>query len=347
LGSLTEITSIRTTATPEFTPDFGQAPAKELLEFVGKKIAFNCLLDHALLLDSRARKEPACKRFEIDYAFELDSCKVVVSSEDVTGTLTYVGSRFVLLEADGILMQLMQGDFADLTNFASGKSYFLPWYNWISSRVLHNFMESEVHQNLVTFAGGHSVQELHEHLGRTLTPEYIESAILSLIRILRIRLWWSRAHLFLMVLFCGIPAVCAFALLKEPMHRTMTAGAERIFIQPMETFALIASIIGPVIFSGITLTFIFRHIHAFRVKRCGGIPLVDFASIARIRFGRTSGYIAMSLALVLSVYFFHRYPRWIDTSGKLYGIVQFTNPPEILEVKVPKFAKKTKTKVNK
>lgn len=347
MGWLTDITQIQVTASPEFTPDFGREPAKELLEFVGPKVEIRCLADHGSSLHLRTRQEPACKRFEIEYEFEIDSCKVAVASENVSGTLTYVGSQYVLLEADGIFLQLLQRDFDNLTKLANGHSYLLPWYSWKSRRVLHDFMESELHQSLVTLAEQDSVKKVHEHLGRVLTPEYIESAIRSLIRILKIRLRWAQAQLILMAIACSVPAVCAFARIKEPLHRTMAAGTDRLLIQPTETFALANSIISPVMITGLTLTFLIRRIHNFRVKRAGGRYLVDFASVAGIRFGRTAGFVGTFMALALSSFFFYQYPRWIDASGKLYGIVQFTNPPEILEEKVHKSAKNVKVKAKK
>jgi len=194
-------------------------------------------------------------------------------------------------------------------------------------------MASEVHQEIVAYlTNGWSASAIVEQVKRSVSEAYVQQMTNSLLVANQAVSKWSMIKLLLFVATVA-PAIFLTILIFGERHKpyTMFASQERLDVfatQGWFSYLAIGAVLT--ILAGVSVL-TNRWWHRRWLRKSGGKILEAWVEKNGLLVGRWSTVLAVGLATAGTGKLFEQRPAWVDRDGKLYGMLQVHQPPQIAQ----------------
>jgi hypothetical protein len=343
---VTHVSSVKVVAVPSYAVKF----LNNDQEYVKKAVYDNLLVlvtgKHADCKGVEYARDETKKSIRAVYSFKMPFCISTATIQGASFPIKSFGYHGTILDASNIIQHLVLDDLNKLEAL-TGKPSLSPFYRSKVTLPLSVFMSSKINTSIVSkYSQGKDLQVITDESSGFVSKEYVNNSLFSVGKILK---GVSRWLTIKSALFCALSAfpVAILALWVANRDKTLNIAPAADKLMLLKTGGL--DHIAVIAASEVLLVLLVYLVSTFLWKRwlskAGGEVLLTSAS----RFVRRSRramivYVLVCLGVVWGVS--EKKGVWIDREGKLYSMLQITNPLKDTEIQKP-VTKRKKSKLAK
>lgn len=335
-GYLTKVTTTQTYTKPNFggrypqgTPDYVHAALS--------KVGFANLAGHGRISLQNVNVVREKSAVEFVYECVMPFCELSIEVRGLKSNWVMFGSTPQIFDAGGALEALLQSDFETLAAIAGGGSRWLPWFHRLARKAVAPFMESELNQEVIdASAEGLAPKAIIERVNRSVSEAYVQESLLNLKKTVLAATNWSRLKWLLTFILMSIPfAITALAYFDRTHQRGLFASDTQLFINESSPSGFLWEMGLMTVPFTLLGWFIARWVSARWLKKSGGKRAVVWAERKGLLMGKWTAITIVVTAVTTTSAFFSRWPVWIDSTGKAYGVLALFQPPQKMENALP------------
>lgn len=269
---------------------------------------------------------------EFVYTCTMPFCEMTVELRGKLSHWVLFGRAPQILDAGGVLENLLEADAGQLHEMASGRARWLPWFQVSAQQTMANFLASDLNQEIIKGdTEGLKPYAIRERVKRSVSESYVKRSLEDLHALVAATARWSRVAWVLAFILLALPFALVASACLHTERIDVAAPASQFFLYAPDPSGILWDMGWLTLPLTLPGWFVARWLSTRWLRRAGGTAAVAWAGHRGLVMGKWTALAVIASALGVTGMAFNRWPLWIDGAGKAYGALSLFQAPHLVE----------------